>query len=178
MFTLSDTMFVNADTLASLQIIRSENHPNKHMQGPNQSTSRAKESLSVFGLFCHLARTPQGKQKLRHMFLRPSIELSVIGERLNTIGVLLRPDNSAALQTIGKSLKRIKDIRTVVIHLQKGVCDIPSKSFTIRKGVWGSMQTFMYQALVILDAVRQIAEGQGLAIVRKVKLCTSSTNKC
>ncbi|KAG0649696.1 hypothetical protein D0Z07_3763 [Hyphodiscus hymeniophilus] len=166
MFTLSDLMFVNADTLASLQIIQSENHPNKHMQGP--ATSGAKESLSVFGLFYHLARTPQGKQKLRHIFLSPSIDISVIKERLDTIGVLLRPDNSAMIEAIGLSLKRIRDIRTVVVHLQKGVCDVPSQSSTIRQGVWGSMQTFMYQALTILDCVRQLAEGRGLAIVNKL----------
>jgi DNA mismatch repair protein MSH5 len=168
MFTLSDMMFVNGDTLSSLQIMQSENHPNKHMQG--SSTSGAKESLSVFGLFYHLARTPQGKQKLRYMFLRPSVDFSVIGERLETIGILLRPDNSALLQSIGKSLKRIKDIRTVVIHLQKGVCDIPSQSSVIRNGVWGSLQTFIFQALTILDEVRQLVDGQDLVIVRKVKL--------
>ena len=165
MFTLSDMMFVNADTLASLQIIQSENHPNKPMQGP--SSSGAKESLSVYGLFHHLARTPQGKQKLRHMFLRPSTDLSVIGERLDTIGILLRSDNSALLQSIGKSLKRIKDIRTVIIHLQKGVC---SQSSVIRQGVWGNLQTFMFQALTVLDTVRQLSECQGLAIVKKVML--------
>jgi DNA mismatch repair protein MSH5 len=167
MFTLSDMMFVNADTLASLQLIHSENHPNKHNQGP--TSSGAKESLSVFGLFYHLARTPQGKQKLRHMFLRPSIDLFVIRERLDTIGILLRPENSAVLDSIGKCLKRIKDIRTVIIHLQKGVCDVPSQSYAIRKGVWGNMQSFMFQALTILDLVRQLAEGRSLAIVSKVK---------
>ena len=175
MFTLSDMMFVNAETLASLQIVQLENHPNKHMQGP--ATSGAKESLSVLGLFYHLARTPQGKQKLRCMFLRPSIELSVIEERIDTIGTLLRPDNSAVLDSMGKSLKHIKDIRTVIIHLQKGVCDVPSQSFAIRQGIWGSMHTFVSQALTILDCVRQIVEGGGLAIVRKVILIPSvSTN--
>jgi DNA mismatch repair protein MSH5 len=168
MFALSDMMFVNADTLASLQIIQSENHPNKHNQGP--STSGAKESLSVYGLFHLLARTPQGKQKLRHIFLRPSIELSAIGERLNTIGVLLQSDNSALLHTIGKSLKRIKDIRTIIIHLKKGVCDVPIKSATIQKGVWGSLQNFVFQSLSILEAIRDVGEGHDLAIVTKVRI--------
>lgn len=104
------------------------------------------------------------------MFLRPSIDLSVIGERLDIIGILLRPDNSAVLQSIGKSMKRIKDIRTVIIHLQKGVCDVPSQSSVIRKGVWGSMQTFVFQVLTLFDAVRQLSESQGLAIVSKVRV--------
>lgn len=168
MSTFSDVMFVNADTLASLQIIQSENHPNSHMQGPNKSISGAKESLSVYGLYCHLARTPQGKQKLRQIFLRPSIDLAVIGERLGTISILLRPENLTPLECIGKSLKQIKDIRTVVIHLQKGISDIPGKGSAIRKGVWASMQNFTFQTLKILEAVRELNDGQGLAVVNKV----------
>jgi DNA mismatch repair protein MSH5 len=164
-------MFVNADTLAALQIIQSESHPNKQNQGP--SNSGAKESLSVFGLFTHLARTPQGKQRLRHIFLRPSIDLSVIVERLKTIGVLLQPDKSSLLYAIVKSLKKIRDIRTVVIHLQKGVCDVPSKSATIKSGVWGSLQNFVFQGLSILQALRELGETHGLAIFSKVKPQTS-----
>lgn len=177
MFTLSDMMFVNADTLASLQIIQAENHPNKQVQGRNQSASGAKESLSVYGLFHFLCHTSQGKQKLRYMFLRPSLDLSVIRERLNTISVLLRPDNCTILQTIERSLKKVKDMRAVVIHLQKGVCDMPAKSSNIHKGVWGSMQIFIFQLLTILEAVRQLSEGQAPAIVSKVCLSHFMTTK-
>ena len=85
MFSLADMMFVNADTLNSLQILQHEFHPNSHMQGPTKSSSGAKESLSVYGLFHQLARTPQGKQKLRQIFLRPSIDIDLIVERHKTI---------------------------------------------------------------------------------------------
>ena len=40
MFSLADMMFINADTLNSLQIIQHELHPNSHMQGP---TKRSEE---------------------------------------------------------------------------------------------------------------------------------------
>lgn len=166
MFTLSDMMFVNTDTLTSLQIIQSENHPNSHMQGPNKSTSGAKESLSVYGLFCHLARTPQGKQKLRQIFLRPSTDLNVIRERLSTISVLLRPGNSTLLEKMSRSLKKIKDLRSVMIHLQKGVNDTPGKN-ALRRGPWGSIQTFTFHILMILDAVCELAGGLTLAITKK-----------
>lgn len=177
MFTLSDMMFVNADTLASLQIIQAENHPNNQVQGRNQSASGAKESLSVYGLFHFLCHTPQGKQKLRYMFLRPSLDFSVIGERLNTIGIFLRPDSYAILQTIDRSLKKVKDMRAVVIHLQKGTCDTPAKSSNIQKGVWGSMQSFIFQLLTILEAVRQLSECQDSAIVTKVRFYPFRTTK-
>lgn len=170
MFTLSDTMFINADTLASLQIVQTESHPNSHMQGPN--THGAKESLSIYGLFHHLAHTPQGKHKLRKIFLRPSMDLALIEERQTTLSILLRPENTTALEKIVSSLKRIKNIRTVVIHLQKGITRSSLKGSAIQRGVWASLQQFTYHALKIVDAVCELADGQHLIIVKKV-ICSN-----
>lgn len=168
MFNLSNMMFVNTDTLASLQIIQSENHPNSHMQGPNKSSSGAKESLSVYGLFHYLAITPQGRRRLRQLFLRPSIDLSVIEERLRTISILLRPENQPILEKIVRSLKKIKDIRTIVIHLQKGVSDVPGKGSAISGGVWASLQNFTFHTLKIIEAMNELNSGTPLVIESKV----------
>ena len=173
MFTLSDIMFINADTLASLQIIQSEKHPNSHMQGPNKSASGAKESLSVYGLFHHLASTPQGRQKLRKIFLRPSMDLSTIGERLNTISILLRPENVSCVEEIVKSLKKVKDMRTVVIHLKKGINDISGKASAARQGVWASLQNFSLFTLKIMEAIRELNDAQSLNIMGKVRNSSS-----
>ncbi|TVY20089.1 MutS protein-like [Lachnellula arida] len=162
MFTLSDQMFVNADTLASLQIIQSENHPNSH-----KSSSGAKESLSVFGLFVHLAHTPQGKQKLRQIFMRPSVNLTVIEERLNTLKILLRPENSSSLESISRSLKHIKDIRSVVIHLQKGINDM-GKGNSVSRSVWANIRNFTFHTLKILEAIHELYDGRSLAISNKL----------
>lgn len=162
MFTLSDQMFVNADTLASLQIIQSENHPNSH-----KSSSGAKESLSVFGLFVHLANTPQGKQKLRQIFMQPSVNLTVIEERLNTLKILLRPENSSSLENISRSLKHIKDIRSVMIHLQKGINDM-GKGNSFSRSVWANIRNFTFHTLKILEAIHELYDGRSLAISNKV----------
>ncbi|TVY28135.1 MutS-like protein [Lachnellula hyalina] len=162
MFTLSDQMFINADTLASLQIIQSENHPNSH-----KSSSGAKESLSVFGLFVHLAHTPQGRQRLRQIFMRPSMSLTVIEERLDTLKILLRPENSSSLENVGRSLKHIKDIRSVVIHLQKGINDM-GKGNSIFRGVWANIRNFTFHTLKILETIREIYDGRSLAISNKL----------
>ena len=173
MFSLMDMMFVNADTLSSLQIIQSESHPNSHMQGPNKSTSGSKESLSVFGLFYYLASTPQGRQKLRKMFMRPSMDITVIKERLLTIGIFLLPENGPVLQEIQKSLRNVKDIRTVVIHLQKGISGGSAKATAVKSGVWGSILSFTYHSLKILEALRGLA-GDKTIISGKVRMLTSS----
>ncbi|KAH6678282.1 muts domain V-domain-containing protein [Halenospora varia] len=162
MFTLADQLFINSDTLASLQIMQSENHPNSLMQGSN--SSGAKESLSVYGLFCHLARTPQGKQKLRQIFLRPSTDLMLIRERLHTISIFLRPENSPSLDNLHGYLKNIKDIRSVVIHLQKGISNT-AKASTIYRGVWASLRNFAHYTLRILEAIRELSDSRSLRIV-------------
>jgi DNA mismatch repair protein MSH5 len=111
--------FINSDTLQSLQIIQTESHPNSHNQGPN--SYGAKEGLSVYGLFHHLARTPQGRHLLRQYFLRPSLSLTVINERLDAIAIFIRPDNATQLNDLVKELRSIKNMRPVMLNLQKGV---------------------------------------------------------
>ncbi len=170
MFSLSNMMFINSDTMASLQILQSESHPNSHMQGPSSATSGAKESLSVFGLFHHFASTPQGKYKLRQVFLRPSLDLAIIEERQATIGILIKPENSPALEKMVKSLKKIKNIRTVVIHLQKGISGAPIRGSEMHRGVWANLQQFTFHTLKILEAVSELFEGQTLLIVSKVRI--------
>lgn len=177
MFSLADMMFINADTLNSLQILQSEFHPNTHMQGPTKSNSGVKESLSVYGLFRQLARTPQGKHKLRQVFLRPSLDLDLIQERHSTIAIFLRPDNAESLNIITYSLKRIKNIRTVLIHLMKGVSAPAAKGGAIKQGIWGSLQQFTFHSLKVVDAIRSIEGGDKLAIVGKVLLVTHSASR-
>ena len=144
--------FVNADTLASLQIMQSESHPHSHNQGPNNASSGSKEGLSVYGLFHHLARTPQGKQLLRQYFLRPSLDLDVIKERHDAITTFLRPDNSSYKTEVVDSLKQIRNMKTVIIHLRKGISNGASKAGGIKNGVWSSLRSV--SAHVLLFNVR------------------------
>lgn len=132
---------MNADTLASLQILQSESHPQSHNQGPTKASSGWKEGLSVYGLFHHLARTPQGKYNLRQYFLRPSLDISIVNERLDTASVFLRPENSGPLNMLVKSLGQIKNMKTVLIHLRKGISNGMSKGGGIKSGVWSSLRS-------------------------------------
>lgn len=161
MFNLFDSMFVSADTLASLQVLRSEFHPNSQMRGPDGSSSGAKESLSVYGLFHYEACTPQGRSKLRQIFLRPSIDLDFIKSRQFAISFFLRSDNADLAKRLTKELRKIKNMRTTIAFLQKGV-DSPGKKASIASNVWLTIQRFAHNALNIQST---LAEMQGSAVV-------------
>lgn len=167
MFSLFDSMFVNADTLVSLQILQSEHHPNSHQRGPSNSSSGAKESLSIYGLFQPLARTPQGKLKLRQIFLRPSTDLDLIQARQKTISFLLRPGNTEALAQLSNELKKIKNMKSVTALLEKGV-DIPGQKISIASNVWASIQRFAAYSLQLRDSLRTLPGSENIMLLKKV----------
>ncbi|KAI0542909.1 putative MSH5 protein [Xylaria digitata] len=166
MFSLFNSMFVNADTLVSLQIMQSEYHPNSHQRGPTGSTSGAKESLSVYGLFSHLVATPQGKSKLRRMFLQPSIDIDLIHERQWAISFFLHPSNADALCGISKDLRKIKDMKYVVSLLRKGVGSVGRK-ITIANSCWAMLQKFAAYSLQLRESLRALPGAETVEVIKK-----------
>lgn len=167
MFALSNSMFVNADTLASLQIIRSESHPNQMNHGPGRSKSGAKESLSLYGLFHVLTHTSQGKLKLRQMFMRPSTDMDLIHERQRTIAVFLRPENSAEISHICQTLRKVKNIKTHLLQLKKGV-NLPRGRAAAERSTWATLQAFSAYTIELREAVRKIHGAERLTITSTV----------
>ncbi|KAL5336958.1 muts domain V-domain-containing protein [Aspergillus crustosus] len=167
MSTLSGTMFVNARTLTSLQIVESESHPSMVNGGPGKRSSSSKEGLSVYGLFQRFACTPQGKQRLRQIFLRPSVRLDVIHERHAFISVYLQPDNYNALNKMVKALKHIKNLRPVMINLQKGISTGSGKIAGFKTTVWATFLAFAFYGIDVQDALRETAGGHGLILYNK-----------
>lgn len=145
---LTNSRFMNRDALISLQILWSESHPQSHNQGPSKTASGSKEGLSIYGLFSSLARTQQGRYLLRQYFLRPMLDIDIINERLETVGIFTRPDNEEPLNNILKSLVQIKNIRTVMIHLRKGVKR--GLNSGIRNGVWSTLRSVSILWAVIM----------------------------
>ena len=123
-----------------MQIIEQEYHPSSQNQGPTISASGSKEALSVYGLFYHLAHTPQGKQRLRQCFLRPTTDSALINERLDFISAFLRPENMDALSLTIKSLKGIKNMRPIMINIRKGASGL-RKSGGISNGIWSTLRS-------------------------------------
>jgi DNA mismatch repair protein MSH5 len=151
---------VSPDTLRSLQIVQSESHPNAFNQGPGSTGS--KESLSLFGLFHPHARTPQGKHRLRQAFFRPGLNLEQINTRLDFIAVFVRPDNQMTLQKLSRSMSRVKNMRTVMTLLHKGINGRNQKFGGFRSGVWATLLEFAYHTIDIQDTLRKAVGGGGL----------------
>ncbi|KAL7772159.1 hypothetical protein CFE70_002112 [Pyrenophora teres f. teres 0-1] len=152
-----------------------ESHPHSHNKGPTKASSGEKEGLSVYGLFHHLARTPQGRFLLRQQFLRPSLNLDIINERLNTVGVFTRSDNESALQTLVQNLKNIGNMRVVMINLRKGVGGSTKGAGGFSKSIWTSIRAFAFHALKIKDTLQEVLGGELVVIKNKIGRKISET---
>jgi DNA mismatch repair protein MSH5 len=139
MFNIRDTMWISNNTFTSLQIIQPESHPNMFNQGPGKKSASGKEGLSIYGLFHRFAYTSQGRAKLRQTFFRPSLDIGVIRERHDFIGVFLRPNNLPALEKMTKALKHIKNLRFVMVNLRKGISTGSGKITGFKTTVWASL---------------------------------------
>ena len=170
MFSLSAFMFINADALLSLQITSTESHPNAQQQGPaSKNLSRgAKEGLSVYGMFHHLAKTTQGRHLLRQYFLRPSQNLDVINERFNTVSVLTRTDNSVELDRFSAALAKMKNMRVAMMNLRKGISSGSNKRYGLAATMWQTLRDFLFSALLITDIFRDTEGSNRLAIRQKI----------
>lgn len=121
----------------------------------------------MYGLFHHLAHTPQGRTLLRQYFLRPSLNLEVINERLDAVTIFLQPENVIQLDQLIKNLKHIKNIRTVMINLRKGVSSGSPKG-GIARPVWSTIRNFLFYALKIRDTIPEVNGHEGLHICTKI----------
>lgn len=170
MFSLKETMFINPDTLLSLQITTTECHPGAQYQGPANKggSGGSKEGLSVYGLFHRFAKTLQGRHLLRQYFLRPSLNLDTINERLDTIQTLLRPENSDVLSQLVENLGKIKNMKLVTVNLRKGISSGPARNRGISSSIWPGIRSFVFHALRIVDLMQEMQGGSGLNVRNKI----------
>ncbi|PYH95934.1 DNA mismatch repair protein Msh5 [Aspergillus ellipticus CBS 707.79] len=164
MFCLTGKMFVNQRTLLSLQIMESESHSSRVNQGPGRRSSSSKEGLSIYGLFRRFAYTPQGRNRLKQIFLRPSVDVDIIKERHAFIGVFLRADNCNPLDKMVKGLKHIKNLRHVMLNLRKGISTGSGRVMGFKTTVWATLLAFAFYGIDIHDALRETLGGNDLAL--------------
>ncbi len=168
MNTCRDTMIVSADSLISLQILQSELHPNPHTRSSNNSEPKAKEALSVTGLLQSLASSAQGKRRLRQMLLRPTTDLSLIKERHKGIEVLLRTDNGEIAKNMRKLLRKLKNTKTLLLHVRKGVDRIRGQ-LSVRVEDWKALLRFGMVATQLKQATHALKGTSGITIFSRVR---------
>ena len=169
LFSLEKHMYICADSLVSLQIVQSELHPNNHGVGSGSHLNGAKESLSVYGLFHHLANSPQGRAALRRFFLRPSLDMDIIAERQHTITLLLRPEYSDLIDQAAAVLHGVKNIPALIIQLRKGV-NSPSSGHSFDRSIWASLRGFAAQASKLRGIMNGIPRNRNTRTVSQVSL--------
>lgn len=166
MFSLSDYMLINTDMLLSLQIVQSELHPNSQTWGLGASASGQKESLSLYGLFHHLTCTPQGRIRLRQIFLQPTLNLDTLSQRQRTISLLSRPENDERARQAVSILRKMTNVRTAIVQLRRGV-DALSGGQSFDRGVWATLRQFAAQALKLKECAVGFS-AQGIEVIQKV----------
>lgn len=169
MDTPSDLMSVTADTLISLQILRSELHPNPQSEYSSRLGEKSKESLSIYGLFQALACTAQGKTRLRQMLFRPSTNLDVIQERQKTIAMFLRPENREVFISIRKLLGKAKSSKTLLRHVRTGVDRVRGR-LSLRVAEWLSLVRFLAVTTRLKEAVTSISGHQEVIVLLNVSV--------
>lgn len=155
--------WIGSNTFHSLQIIQHESHPNLFNQGPGIKSSSSKEGLSIYGLFQRFAHSPQGRSKLKQIFIRPSLDLKVISQRHNFIEVFSRPDNQPSLDKMTKAMKHIKNLRPVMTNLHKGISTGSARITGFKTTVWACLL-----AVSIIAHRRNIAYLSSLRSIRSI----------
>ncbi|KAL5002701.1 muts domain V-domain-containing protein [Aspergillus recurvatus] len=139
------------------------NHPSMVNQGPGKRSSSQKEGFSVCGLFQRFACIPQGKQRLRQILLQPSVQLDIIHKRHAFISVYLHADNYNLMNKMVKGLKHIKNLRLVLIKLQKGISTGSKKVAGFKATVWATLLAFV-DGIDVYDSLKETSSGYELAL--------------
>lgn len=93
---------------------------------------------------------------------------AVLKERLDTIGVLARPDNADTVDDLIKSLASIKNMRQIIINLRKGISGGNGNSGGVARSIWANIRLFVYHALKITDAIHEVVGADRLCIRKKI----------
>ncbi|KAG6047789.1 hypothetical protein E4U17_007376 [Claviceps sp. LM77 group G4] len=140
------------ETLKSLQVFPAELHSKGQSWGMKGVSQYEMQSISLYNLLHSLTHTPQGRARLRAFLRSPLSNLGIIESRQRAISQLLDRQKSGALQEIIKTLKKIRNAKTCVELLRKGV-DRSSLIHHFGDSVWSNLRGFVCHALKLRDLV-------------------------
>lgn len=131
LITLSETMYVSAETRKALCIFDEEDHAIVH-------SARGKEGLSLFSLL-NCVQTPMGKSLLRQWLLFPSLSLSIINTRLDAVALFVDKKETLT-EHLRKELKGTQNIQRFTARLADGSANVIT---------WRSIYDFACKCLLI-----------------------------
>ncbi|KAF9141882.1 MutS protein msh5 [Mortierella sp. GBA39] len=142
-FTLDSFMYINKNTLSSLQIFEDESHPSMH-----SSIRGRKEGLSLFGLL-NQTKTSQGRHLLKQWLLRPSLNMATIHQRHQTVECFVQTENQPTVNQLAGALLHMKNIPKVLQTM--------SRKATIND--WRAILEFVYYCVKISNISQEIFVG-------------------
>ncbi|KAE8186247.1 hypothetical protein CF335_g7499 [Tilletia laevis] len=150
---LQDCLSISAESRIALDVFGEESHAALH------SASRKHEGLSLFAIL-DSTRTPLSHSLLRRWLLLPTTDIAVIENRQAAISTFSSHRNTAAIQSITRELKGVKNIPVMVTKLLNG---------TARLLDWKAVLKFCYHALIIREAILDLSVEEPVEVVDKAK---------
>lgn len=134
-FSASDFMYVDSDSLYALQIIKPPNAVTNHLH------------LSQKGSIIELLNrtgSSLGQKMFRSMLLSPSANAEMINKRLNIVALFVQEQNGQHLTELMKLEKSLGNINTIMDQISTGRANFV---------VWLNLEKFLNVALDILQIV-------------------------
>ncbi|KZV85507.1 hypothetical protein EXIGLDRAFT_255658 [Exidia glandulosa HHB12029] len=156
---LDQYMQINMDALLSLQIFEEQHHASMH-------SDKTKEGLSLFGTL-NYTKTRAGYDLLRQWFLRPSLSLETINERHTAVECFLRADNLSVCGALRTHLKGVRNVPHMLTAMQRGRAEARD---------WETLCKFAFHAAMLADSLEELAHGDDVAIVQKLKECLDTAD--
>lgn len=153
-------MHISIESLVSLQIFQENFHPNTQTWGNAGNRAAPKDSSSLFGLFCTLTSTPQGKTSLKRIFVRPTLNIDVIQNRQSTISTLLAPGNINTTKSLPAILRTVPNARVAISHLKTGV-GTSNTGYGFQKSAWVALCCFGNGLASLQDALTRLERFNG-----------------
>ncbi|TFK28044.1 hypothetical protein FA15DRAFT_107923 [Coprinopsis marcescibilis] len=150
---VNQVMHINSDALMSLQVFENETHASVH-------SDKTKEGLSLFGIL-NGTQTTLGRQLLRTWMLRPSLSVSVISTRHDTVACFMRPENISTANLMHNHLKGIKNMPKVQKALRSGRAQLAD---------WQGFVKFTFHTTMLRGALSELHAAADMEIVKKLVL--------
>ncbi|KAM4641957.1 mutS protein homolog 5 [Discoglossus pictus] len=156
-YVLTDIVDIDQDTYSVLQIFKCEPHPSIY-----KLTSGVKEGLSLYGVL-NRCRSKWGENTMRQWLMRPTLNRSELGSRLDVIEFFMQARNQETAENLQGCLKSVKNIPLILKHMTLSNTKVTD---------WQALYKTVYSAVCIGDTCRALP--QSVTLFSRIALAFSS----